>query len=627
MRVRVHGAAAFACSVVVCLAAAAGAARATHAATARPPDRLERAVRALDAERERLHIPGLAIAIVEHDQVVLLRGLGVRDLATKLPVDSLTVFPIGSCTKAFTAMAVLVAQNDGRLTLDDPPRRYLPWFHMDDKEADALITLRDMLSHRTGLLEYADLAAEPGVLTRLEYLRAATAARPVAKFRSSFHYSNAMVVAAGEIVGRVYDTTWEHAIEAHLLQPLGMNSSSASMFDLARFPNRAIGYHDTTGTGTFRATPLPLSLDALAPAGSIVSCARDMARWLRFLLAEGAIDGRRILPRSLAREAFRPHNTITPALSYGLGWAIYEWNGHAVVEHNGGSQGLSALVSFMPDKQTGFVLLANTTPTSLTRVSSAGKMLWPILTGETASAGAPAVVAPPHRPSEANAPKADSPAASDTTNLPSARELLARITEAAGGEANLERHAAMTIRAQRDYLNQGVSSRITVRWAMPNRRVDEEVFSAAGRRIGSVRAYFDGSKGGQETTFGQDAIYSGADLDHAREDAALNWFVDPAGLKLRVTERVPDEGDSVYVLEASNGTEKTLYRVSARTHLVLERTRGSRHDRYSDFRNVDGRILPFHTEIDDDLGESELNVKSVTFADVFSARAFEARAR
>jgi hypothetical protein len=404
-----------------------------------------------------------------------------------------------------------------------------------------------------------------------------------------------------------------------------MNSSSASMSDLARFPNRAIGYHDTTGTGTFRATPLPRSLDALAPAGSIVSCARDMARWLRFLLAEGTIDGRRILPAALAHEAFRPHTTISPSLSYGLGWAIYDWNGHAVVEHNGGSGGLSALVSFMPDKQIGFVLLANTTPTSLTKISNTGKTLWPILTGETAPATAPAVTAPPHRPSEAAEAKADNPQAADTTNLPPAVDLLARMAEAAGGETNLTRHAAMTIRAQRKYLNQGVESIIKTRWAMPNRRVDEEVFSAAGRRIGSVRAYFDGSRGGQETTFGQDAIYSGVDLEHAREDAALNWFVDPARLKLRVIERSKEGDEPVYVLERSAGDEKTLYRVSARTNLVLERTRGSRHDRYSDFRKVDGRILPFHTEIDDDLGKSELNVKGVTFSEAVSAGTFEPR--
>jgi CubicO group peptidase (beta-lactamase class C family) len=120
----------------------------------------------LEEQRERLHIPGLAFAVVKDGEVVYLKAFGQRDLERGQPATPDTLFPIGSCTKAFTAMAAALSQDRGLLSLDDRPHKYLPYFRMADPEADAGVTLRDMLSHQTGLKAYADLAAEPGVLTR-----------------------------------------------------------------------------------------------------------------------------------------------------------------------------------------------------------------------------------------------------------------------------------------------------------------------------------------------------------------------------------------------------------------------------------------------------------------------------
>src|SRR5512134_3735527 len=128
--------------------------------------RFDRVVAAIEAERVRLKIPGVAFAVVEDDRVVLARGLGERDVTRHLPVDTATVFPIGSCTKSFTALAAVIEHEHGKLSLEDSPKKYLPWFHMADPEAEKIVTIRDMLSHRTGLRGYADLAAEPDVLTR-----------------------------------------------------------------------------------------------------------------------------------------------------------------------------------------------------------------------------------------------------------------------------------------------------------------------------------------------------------------------------------------------------------------------------------------------------------------------------
>ncbi len=129
----------------------------------------------LAEQQQALHLPGLAFAIVQDDRVIYLKAFGLRDIEHQLPVTTDTLFPIGSCTKAFTSMAVAISQDQGTLSLADPPRKFLSYFKLADREADAQVTLRDMLSHQTGLKANADLAAEPGVLTREEYVRAAFA--------------------------------------------------------------------------------------------------------------------------------------------------------------------------------------------------------------------------------------------------------------------------------------------------------------------------------------------------------------------------------------------------------------------------------------------------------------------
>jgi CubicO group peptidase (beta-lactamase class C family) len=612
------------CTVLVVSASGPAA----FAAPAAPEStRFDRVVAAIESERVRLKIPGVAFAIVEDDRVVLARGLGERDVARHLPVDTSTVFPIGSCTKSFTALAAVIEHERGKLSLDDSPKRYLPWFHMADPEAERMVTIRDMLSHRTGLRAYADLAAEPAVLTRTEFLQAAIAARPVAKPREKFQYSNPMITAVGEIVGQVEGTTWDGAIERLLFEPLGMRTSIANILDdLTRSPNHATGYADSSGT--LVPTPPPPSLRAVAPAGSIGASAADMAKWLRFLLAEGAMDGRRVVSAAGLRDAITPLSQARGPVWYGLGWGVYDWNGHRVAEHTGGSQGLSAIVSFMPEKKLGFVILANRTPTSLTGITSPARMLYPLLTGETGEVTAPANAPAAELAKAAQAAKAagaDTTAAPDTTSLPALSAVLARITRAAGGEQNLRRHAAMTIRARKLYANHGVEAELTTRWAPPGRIVEEERWHAAGRSIATVRYWFDGAQGGQETTFGQTHAFAGDELRGVKRNAHLDWFLDPAraGLAPRVTSRARLRDEPVVWLEAKDESDATTrFAVSERTgHVVRKETPGSAED-YSDFRMVDGRVWPFKTVVTDGLGETDIVVEQVTFESAIPAAEF-----
>ena len=570
--------------------------------TSLPPQNLDEIDRFLAEQREQLHIPGLAFAIVRDDKVIYVSTQGMRDIDQKLPVTPDTVFPIGSCTKAFTSMAIALAADRGLLTLDDHPRKFLPYFRMADPEADAQVTLRDMLSHRTGLKAYADLAAEPAVLSRQDYIRAATSAKPTAKFRSTFQYSNAMYSAAGEIAGKVNDSTWERAIETQIFEPLGMISSTTSAQRATTLPNHATGY--VFSNGSFRAVPPPRSLEALAPAGNIASPVRDMTQWLRMLSGSGTIGGRRFVSEAMFRELTIPQISISTAISYALGWATYDWNGMHVVEHNGGSDGISAIVSFILDRHVGFVFLANTSPTAMTKVGNAAKNIWPMILHMPAAAAASTSPAVP----------ADVPSA--RVAGPAMDVLLPKMIDAIGGEANLRKHSSVEIRARKSYENQGVLADLLVQEGEPSMHNEVETWMAAGKNIGTLRVYFDSVKGGQETTFGQDALNDAGANERARREDVLHPLLELTQAYKTVSVidagKAGDEPTWVVELTPEHGAPSRL-QVSQRTSLIVQRETDGDTTSFSDYRDVDGELLPFHTSIHDSLGETTIDVISVRF--------------
>lgn len=585
---RPHSAAVLLATVIL-LVPARGAA----AAPVVQRDAAERIAEILEAQRGEQHIPGFAFALVRKDRLELVIVRGVRDVERALPVTPDTVFPIGSCTKAFTSMALGIARDQHLLSLDDPPRRFLPWFHMADPRADAEVTLRDMLSHRTGLRAKADLAATPGVLNREEYVRAATAAKPAAPFRTAFQYSNAMYSAAGEVLGSAYRSSWENVIQQQIFAPLGMTASLASVRDAATVADHATGYVYVPQTGGWRAVPPPAGLQALAPAGSIASTARDMAQWLRLLTGGGRIGDRQIVAAATLQELFAPQIAIDAKMSYALGWVTYTWDGEQVVEHNGGSEGISALVSFIPSERVGFVFLANTSPNFLTMIGNTGSLLWPLILGREAPAVAPA-----------------------DERLPSVEALLARMVEAVGGEDVLRRHQTLEIHARKTYESQGVHAALTVRAKAPASRVEEEVWTAAGRDIGRLRIYFDGRHGGQETTFGQDAVHDDAANERARRDADLHPLLHLTDLypEVRIESKAKVGTEEAFVLAlVPKAGPKVLLSVSTSTGLILKRETEGETVMFSDYRPVDGERIPFRSTISDALGETTVEVEQARF--------------
>ncbi len=320
---------------------------------------------AVEKRRGELGIPGMSLVIVKDDQVIFMKGLGYKDFENKIAVTPDTQFAIGSATKAFTALSVLMTADEGKLSLDDSPKKLLPYFKMYDAETDKNITIRDLMCHTSGL-NRTDLAMITGKLSRAELIQVAAQAKPTAKLREKFQYQNIMFTAAGELVTQAQKTPWEQFVPTRIFAPLGMTNSNMSMKQMAKAKDHSFGYAYNFDTKETAKLPFR-DIDEVAPAGSINSSARDMAEWLRFVMNGGTVNGKRLVSEKGYDEWLKPQMKMNPAgtVNYGLGWMLRSWNGLKVVEHGGNIDGFNSLVAMIPEKKLGFVMLTNVTASSM----------------------------------------------------------------------------------------------------------------------------------------------------------------------------------------------------------------------------------------------------------------------
>jgi CubicO group peptidase (beta-lactamase class C family) len=364
----------------------------TDAATPANLDaRLAAIEKAVEERRKALGIPGLSLVIVKDDKIIYMKGLGYRDFERKVAVTPDTLFAIGSSTKAFTSMLVSVAADEGKLSLEDSPKKFLPYFHLQDPETDAKITIRDLLSHSSGL-NRTDLAWITGVLNREEVIRVAAQAKPTAKLHEKWQYQNVMYSAAGECAAHAENSTWEKLVKERIFGPLGMKASTLNVPDMHRSPDYSFGYVYDESTKETRQLPTR-NFPQVAAAGAINSNARDMAQWLRLMLGGGVFQGRRLVSEKSFAELTKPQMKITGNLSYGLGWMLHDWHGHRVAEHGGNIDGFNAQVSLMPDQHLGFVMLTNVSNSTLP--GSAMETVWSNLVSDPGAQDAASASAEP----------------------------------------------------------------------------------------------------------------------------------------------------------------------------------------------------------------------------------------
>lgn len=312
-------------------------------------------------------VPGLALGVVEGDSVVWAKGYGVRNIDTRAPVDERTLFAIASATKPFTVASLAMLVSQGKLRWDDPVTELLPGFQLYDPYVTREITVRDLLSHRSGLADPDRLLAASAsdrdeVLRRLRYLE------PSFSFRSRFDYQNTMFTAAGQLIPALTDMTWDEFVQERIFRPLGMRSSNTSVAGLE--PTANVGTPYAVIDGTVRAVPWD-TIDNDAPAGAINSSIADMTQWIRLQLGRGSFEGNVLIDPELVEEMRTPQtiirregfwNTVFPPghfLTYGLGWFVYDYHGYKVVDHGGAADGMHAMVALLPEKRLGLVVLTN----------------------------------------------------------------------------------------------------------------------------------------------------------------------------------------------------------------------------------------------------------------------------
>lgn len=327
----------------------------------------------IEQARAAWEVPGVAIAIVKNDSVVFARGFGVRELGKPEPVDANTIFAIASTTKAFTSALIGTLVDEKRVRWDDPVTVHYPGFRLADPYITFELTLRDILSHRSGLprgdlLWYLSPYDRPEVVRRLRFLE------PNTSFRSAYGYQNIMFLTAGQVVEAVTKESWDDALQRRILKPLGMTATTTSVTALRSARNLATPHDRIAG----RVQPIRWpNYDNLAGAGSLNSNVTDMARWLRMQLREGRFEDARIISDSVVREMHTPQTVIrmgretremfpqTHFMAYGLGWSLRDYRGRKLVGHGGVLDGMRTEVLLAPEESLGVVVMANLDGTNL----------------------------------------------------------------------------------------------------------------------------------------------------------------------------------------------------------------------------------------------------------------------
>jgi len=322
--------------------------------------------------RKEWKIPGMAIAIVKDGKVVLAKGYGVKEFSKKEKVDERTLFAIASNTKAFTAAALSILKDEGKIRWDDKVRKHLPYFKLYDPFVTEEMTIRDLLCHRCGLKTFSgDLLWYETPYSTVEVIKRARYLKPTSSFRTRFGYSNIMFMAAGKIVPAVTGKQWKDFVKERIFTPLGMKTTNTGTRELKNYPNVAAAHYVPINSNSKPITVSYTSSDNLAGAGAINSNVIEMAQWIKMLLNNGAFNDRRILGERSIWEMWSAHTVLpvsrsakkhfpsTHFRSYGLGWFLFDYYGYKIINHGGGLDGMISKIALVPEIKMGLVILTN----------------------------------------------------------------------------------------------------------------------------------------------------------------------------------------------------------------------------------------------------------------------------
>jgi CubicO group peptidase (beta-lactamase class C family) len=315
------------------------------------------------------NVSGAALALIKDGGIFLEKGYGYRDREADAPVTTATLFNIGSISKSFTALGIAQLVDQHQVDLDTPVIRYIPELRLSDPQATQAVTLRQLLSHTSGLPpdEQWPRQVPP---TREEIVREFATMPITAPSGARFQYCSRCVVLAAYALEQIVGQSWEAYTRTHILVPLGMATASFGSLGLEQAPDRAQPYRHDAVSGE---VPIPWSrlqyLQALAPAGGIDASVGEIADYALLQLGDGALAGRRVVSAQMMAELHRPEVAVVGAdwtagariqnLHYALGWFTADVRGAHLVYHHGANPGFRAAIFLAPSARAGVVVLTN----------------------------------------------------------------------------------------------------------------------------------------------------------------------------------------------------------------------------------------------------------------------------
>ncbi len=334
-------------------------------------DATPKALAGLDAYMAQVmkdwNAPGIGIGVVVRNKLVFAKGYGYRDYGRKLPFTVNTLFPIASNSKLFTATAVGLLVDEGKLNWDTPVKRQVPQVQFYNDELNNTVTPRDMLSHRTGITRH-DLIWYKSQFTRAELFDRLKYLEPAQPLRTTFLYNNLMYAASGHIVQLVSGKTWEETVRERFFGPLAMPSSIFDIDEMLRTPDHVEPWTERRDSQELYALPLYKEQAGVGPAGSIITSVTELSHWLIAQMNGGVYEGRKVIPPAVINATLSPSIAMPNAAletrgwgellnaAYGMGRWTASYRGHLVAYHGGDLPGVHSQLSFMPQDSVGVIV-------------------------------------------------------------------------------------------------------------------------------------------------------------------------------------------------------------------------------------------------------------------------------
>jgi CubicO group peptidase (beta-lactamase class C family) len=319
----------------------------------------------IDKALKDYQVPGLSIGIVSEGKLVYAKGLGWRDVENQLPATAETVYSIGSCSKAFTSFLAGTLVDEGLISWDQRIVDIYPEFRLWDSHATLNLTMRDLLTHRSGMPQHDLMWYNSSTLTRSEVMRRLRYLQPSCDIRERYQYNNLMYLAAGFSMEYLMARSWEDLVAERILNPLGMSHTSFRVADMLKKADFAAPHVEKKDNALKRMAFRDISL--IGPAGGINSNVIDLAKWVEVHLGGGRFEGKSIISPAVLQEMHAPQMIVpgtpecneSPILTTGLGWNMVSYRGHYYVSHDGALDGFTSVIGFLPREDLGIIVLSN----------------------------------------------------------------------------------------------------------------------------------------------------------------------------------------------------------------------------------------------------------------------------